>query len=322
MPDTATYAWAYNLMGSIVDNVEQVVYGKSDVVRLVVATLAAEGHALLEDVPGTGKTSLATALASSINCYFRRIQFTPDVMPSDISGFSIFNQKTNDFEFRPGAVMANIVLADEINRASPKTQSALLEAMEEAQVTVDGETHTLAQPFFVIATQNPIEQYGTYPLPEAQVDRFMCQLSIGYPARASELKILRREADAKTSLRPVATAVDVLKLREIIRTVHASDDVCAYILNVVDATRNSRDLALGSSPRGGLATLALARAWAVLKGRSYVVPDDIRELAPYTLRHRLILSAEARAKGKTVEQVFGQLLSRVPVPLGPGDRKN
>lgn len=317
MPDAATYAWAHALMRSIQDNIEQVVYGKETAVRLVIAALAAEGHVLLEDVPGTGKTSLASALASSVNCYFRRIQFTPDVMPSDINGFSIYNQKINDFEFRPGAVMANIVLADEINRASPKTQSALLEAMEEAQVTVDGETHTLAQPFFVIATQNPIEQYGTYPLPEAQVDRFMCQLSIGYPTRESELQILRRDADAKASLRPVTTALDVLKLREITRTVHASDDVCNYILNIVEATRQSPDLALGSSPRGGLATLALARAWALIKGRSYVVPDDVKELAPYTLRHRLILSTEARAKGRTVNHVFDNLLRSVRVPLGP-----
>ena len=296
MPDTASYAWANGLMNSIVGNIEQVMYGKRNVIRLVVATLAAEGHVLLEDVPGTGKTSLAAALASSVNCYFRRIQFTPDVMPSDISGFSIYNQKTNDFEFRPGAVMANIVLADEINRASPKTQSALLEAMEEAQVTVDGETHTLAQPFFVI---------------------FMCQLSIGYPARESELKILRRDADAKANLRPVTTAIDILRLREVTRTVKASDDVCEYILNIVEATRTSRDLALGSSPRGGLATLALARAWALIKGRSYVVPDDIRELAPYTLRHRLILSAEAHARGKTASGVFDSILSGVHIPLGP-----
>lgn len=317
MTDSSTYAWAYALMTSVVQNIEEVVYGKTTSVRLVVATMAAEGHVLLEDVPGTGKTSLASALASSVNCYFRRIQFTPDVMPSDINGFSIYNQKTNDFEFRPGAVMANIVLADEINRASPKTQSALLEAMEEAQVTVDGETHVLAQPFFVIATQNPIEQYGTYPLPEAQIDRFMCRLSIGYPERESELQILRREADAKSRLRSVCTALDVLKLREITRTVRASDDVCNYILNIVEATRTSRDLVLGASPRGGLATLALARAWALLMGRSYVIPDDVKKLAPYTLRHRLILSAEARAKGKSVDRVFDDLLKGVRVPLGP-----
>lgn len=317
MPDTAAYAWANSLMSSITNNIEQVVYGKEKAVQLVVATLAAEGHVLLEDVPGTGKTSLASALASSVNCYFRRIQFTPDVMPSDINGFSIYNQKTNDFEFRPGAVMANIVLADEINRASPKTQSALLEAMEEAQVTVDGKTHTLTQPFFVIATQNPIEQYGTYPLPEAQIDRFMCQLSIGYPERSSELKMLRRDLDAKTRLRPVTNALEILRLREITRTVHASDDVCNYILNIVEATRRSHALALGSSPRGGLATLALARAWALIKGRHYVTVDDIKELAPYTLRHRLILTAEARAKGKTVNQVFDNILAGTRVPLGP-----
>ena len=317
MSDASSYAWAADLMNSIVSNIETVVYGKSTAVRLVVATLAAEGHVLLEDVPGTGKTSLASSLAKSVRCYFRRIQFTPDVMPSDISGFSIYNQKTNDFEFRPGAVMANIVLADEINRASPKTQSALLEAMEEAQVTVDGETHVLAQPFFVIATQNPIEHYGTYPLPEAQIDRFMCRLSLGYPERESELKILRREFGAKDSLRPVSTALEVLKLREITRTVHAGDDVCDYVLNIVEATRKSPDLLLGSSPRGGLATLALARAWALLKGRTYVVPDDIKELAPYTLRHRLILSAEAHAKGKTVDSVFNNLLLHAPVTLGP-----
>jgi MoxR-like ATPase len=187
MPDTASYAWANGLMNSIVGNIEQVMYGKRNVIRLVVATLAAEGHVLLEDVPGTGKTSLAAALASSVNCYFRRIQFTPDVMPSDISGFSIYNQKTNDFEFRPGAVMANIVLADEINRASPKTQSALLEAMEEAQVTVDGETHNLAQPFFVIATQNPIENAGTYPLPEAQLDRFLMKIRMALASTSTAL---------------------------------------------------------------------------------------------------------------------------------------
>ncbi len=317
MADEASYLWAHELMGAIVRNIEKVVYGKPMAVRLVVATLAAGGHVLLEDVPGTGKTSLASALASSVRCYFRRIQFTPDVMPSDISGFSIYNQKTNEFEFRPGAVMANVVLADEINRASPKTQSALLEAMEEAQVTVDGETHVLAQPFFVIATQNPIEHYGTYPLPEAQVDRFMCRLSIGYPTRESELAILRRDADAKANLASVSTALDVLELRKVTSTVHAGDDVCNYILNIVGATRTTPDFVLGSSPRGGLATLALARAWALLEGRDYVTVDDVKALVPYTLRHRLILSAEAHAKGKTVDGVFAEMLDSVRVPLGP-----
>lgn len=319
MSDLPSYAWAHDVMSSIVQNIERVVYGKTLTVCLVVCALVADGHVLLEDVPGTGKTSLAMALANSVRCYFRRIQFTPDVMPSDISGFSVYNQKTADFEFRPGAIMANIVLADEINRASPKTQSALLEAMEEAQVTVDGETHTLTQPFFVIATQNPIEHYGTYPLPEAQIDRFMCCLSIGYPARSSELKILRRDADAKANLTSVATALDVIALREIASTVHAGEDVCEYILNIVEATRKSPDLALGSSPRGGLATLALARAWALLQGRSYVIVDDVKLLAPYTLRHRLALSAEAHAKGKTANMVFSDLLKDTPVPLGPNN---
>ena len=317
MPDVTSYAWAHETMTSIVGNIETVLFGKTTEVKLVVAALVAGGHVLLEDVPGTGKTSLASALASSVRCYYRRIQFTPDVMPSDISGFYIYNQKTNDFEFRPGAVMANIVLADEINRASPKTQSAMLEAMEEAQVTVDGETHTLAKPFFVIASQNPIEHYGTYPLPEAQVDRFMCRLSLGYPSRQSELAILRRDKDAKTRLGSVATAMDILRLQDIVSTVTASDDVCNYILNIVEATRNSRDLLLGSSPRGGLATLALARAWALFQGRSHITVDDIKFLAPYTLRHRLILTAEAHAKGKTVTSVFDRILDNTRVPLGP-----
>ena len=316
MTDVSSYAWAHDTMAAIVRNVEQVVYGKSMAVNLVVATLAAEGHVLLEDVPGTGKTSLASALASSVRCYFRRIQFTPDVMPSDISGFSIYNQKTNDFEFRPGAVMANIVLADEINRASPKTQSALLEAMEEAQVTVDGETHTLAQPFFVIATQNPIEQYGTYPLPEAQVDRFMCQLSIGYPTRESELQILRRDADAKASLRPVTTALDVLKLREVARTVHACATTCAPTSSTSSRGRAPRPTSR-SVPR---------RAAAWRPSRSPAPGRCSRDAAtwsPMTSRNSLptrCATASSLRRGacqrkKTKDDVFDDLLREHPYHL-------
>jgi MoxR-like ATPase len=306
------------LAEAVVSNIETVVYGKRDTVRQVVAVLIADGHILVEDVPGTGKTSLVAALAHSVSCDFSRIQFTPDVMPSDITGFSVFNQKTREFEFRPGAVMANIVLADEVNRASAKTQSALLEAMEERQVTVDGTTYPLAAPFMVLATQNPVEQYGTYPLPEAQVDRFMAKLCIGYPAFGEEVRILRRDLDARAKLQPVATAADVLELRELAREVHASDDVCSYIVQVVAATRTHPEVALGSSPRGGLATLALCRAWALMDGRGYVTPDDVKALVPYTLCHRLQLAPEARVQGRTARGVLASILSSIAVPAGSG----
>ena len=298
----------------IVDNIETVVFGKSEAVRQIVAALIADGHVLVEDVPGTGKTSLVAALAHSVSCDFSRIQFTPDVMPSDITGFSVFNQKTREFEFRPGAVMANIVLADEINRASAKTQSALLEAMEERQVTVDGTTYPLPKPFMVLATQNPVEQYGTYPLPEAQVDRFLIKLSIGYPAFAEEVRILNRALDAKAKLGPVATREEVLHLQTLARSVHASGDVCNYIVQIVAATRNNPEVELGSSPRGGLATLAICRAWALMNGRGYVTPDDVKLLVPYTLCHRLQLTPDARVQGRTARQVIASILSSIAVP--------
>lgn len=306
------------LAEAIVGNVESVVFGKDEAVRLVVAALVAGGHVLIEDVPGTGKTSLVAALARSVDCPFNRIQFTPDVMPSDITGYSVFNQKTREFEFRPGGVHACIVLADEINRASAKTQSALLEAMEEHQVTVDGATHVLPEPFMVLATQNPVEQYGTYPLPEAQVDRFMVKMSIGYPAFGEEVRVLRRDLDAKANLKAVAGAGDVMRLRALAREVRASDDVCRYIVEVVAATRSNTEIALGSSPRGGLATLAFCRAWALMDGRPYVVPDDVKALAPYTLCHRIRLSAEARVQGRTERDVMAGVLASIAVPAGAG----
>lgn len=302
----------------IIDNIETVVYGKSDSVQLVVTALMADGHILIEDVPGTGKTSLVSALAHSISCDFRRIQFTPDVMPSDITGFSVFNQKTREFEFRPGSVMANIVLADEINRASAKTQSALLEAMEERQVTVDAQTYALPQPFMVLATQNPIEQYGTYPLPEAQIDRFLVKISIGYPDFADEVRVLRRNLDARANLGAVATAQDVLELRRLVREVHVSDDVCNYIVEIVAATRSNTEIALGSSPRGGLATMAFAKAWALVQGRGYVTPDDVKKLVPYTLCHRLQLAPEAKIQGRAARDVLASVVSGIAVPTGSG----
>ncbi len=303
------------LARGIVDNIENVIFGKDDVVRLVVATLIADGHALIEDVPGTGKTSLVRALANSIDCSFSRIQFTPDVMPSDITGYSVFNQKTREFDFRTGGVHACIVLADEINRASAKTQSAMLEAMEERQVTVDGVTRPLPEPFMVLATQNPVEQYGTYPLPEAQVDRFMIKLNMGYPDFAKEVSILRRPHGARKDLTCVATGADVMDLRQLARQVHASDEVCTYIVQLVTATRGSAEVTLGSSPRGGLATLALCRAWALLDGRGYVTPDDVKALVPYTLAHRIHLTPEARSQGVTEHDVVSSVLARVAVPV-------
>lgn len=276
--------------------------------------LVAKGHVLLEDLPGTGKTTLVSTLAKSIDCGFNRIQFTPDIMPSDVSGFSIFNQKTRDFEFRPGGVMSNLVLADEINRASAKTQSALLEAMEERQVTVDSETHKLTEPFMVLATQNPIEQFGTYPLPEAQLDRFLVKLSMGYPAFEQEVRVLELGDSAKKAVRPVASAAEVLAVREAAAQVYASPMVMRYIVELLTATRDNPEVQVGSSPRGGIALLALARAYALSQGRGYVLPDDVKYLAPHVLCHRLALSHEAKVQGRTPKDVIGSIISSIAVP--------
>lgn len=305
-------------MRAIADNVETVVVGKREAVDLVVMALIARGHVLLEDMPGTGKTTLVSALAKSVDCDFRRIQFTPDVMPSDISGFSIFNQKTRDFEFRPGAVMTNIVLADEINRASAKTQSAMLEAMEERQVTVDGETHRLTEPFMVLATQNPIEQYGTYPLPEAQLDRFLIKLSMGYLKMDEEVRAILGADAAKAAIAPVVTGGDVVAAREAASRVHVSDSVARYAVQIVSATRTSPELAYGASPRGSKALVELARARALMEGRDFATPDDVKYLAPFALCHRVALTHEAKMEGMTPERVLSAVLESVAVPQVSG----
>ncbi len=301
-------------LSKIVDNIETVIIGKREQVSLVVLALVAKGHVLLEDLPGTGKTTLVSSLARSVACSFNRIQFTPDVMPSDVSGFSIFNQKTNDFEFRPGGVMANLVLADEINRASAKTQSALLEAMEERQVTVDSNTYKLEEPFMVMATQNPIEQFGTYPLPEAQIDRFLIKLSLGYPEFEQEVTVLNLADSAKKALESVVTAEDILALREAAADVFISPMVMRYIVEIVTATRDNPEIQIGSSTRGGLSLAALARAFALSQGRNYVLPDDVKYLAPYVLCHRVQLAHEAKVQGRSEQDVMNSILSGIAVP--------
>ena len=306
---------AADALTKIADNVETVIVGKRESIELVVASLVARGHVLLEDLPGTGKTSLVRALSKSIDCDFSRIQFTPDVMPSDVSGFSIFNQKTRDFEFRPGGIMSNLVLADEINRASAKTQSALLEAMEERQVTVDGITHKLEEPFMVLATQNPIEQYGTYPLPEAQLDHFLIKLSMGYPLMEEEVKVVLEVAAAKARIQPVTTSADVVALQGKAEEVHVSPAVARYAVQVCAATRTMRECSCGASPRGSIALVSLARAHALMRGRTYVMPDDIKYLAPYVLAHRIILTHEAKVAGRDAASVIASILDSVAVPL-------
>ncbi len=296
--------------------VESVIEGKSDVVRTAVTVLLAEGHLLIEDVPGVGKTLLAKALARAIDCSVRRIQFTPDLLPSDITGVSVFHQETRDFEFKPGAIFANVVVGDEINRASPKTQSALLECMEEGQVTVDGTTYRLESPFIVIATQNPIEMEGTYPLPEAQRDRFMARVSMGYPSPAAELDML----DSHTArspledLRPVATADDVRRLTASVRGVYLSPAVKQYAVDLATATRRSPELRLGASPRATLQLLRAARAQAALAGRDHVLPDDLQELAVPVLAHRLLPTADAQLARRSTVDVVSDLVARVRVP--------
>ncbi len=304
--------------GRIAANVARVVEGKPDVVRLALVVLLAEGHLLVEDVPGVGKTTLAKALAASIDATVRRIQFTPDLLPSDVTGVSVYDQESREFEFKPGAIFANIVVADEINRASPKTQSALLECMEERQVTVDGTSYELARPFLVMATQNPIEMEGTYPLPEAQRDRFTARVSMGYPDREAEMAMLdgRATADPLTSLRPVADAAAVQAMVQAVGRLHVSEAVRRYVVALVDASRRSPDLRLGASPRAGLQLLRAARAAAALSGRDHVLPDDVQNMAGPVLSHRLLLTADATLARRSPEQVVADLVATVPVPRG------
>jgi MoxR-like ATPase len=293
-----------------------VIEGKPDVISTAITVMLAEGHLLIEDVPGVGKTMLAKALAKSIDCSVRRVQFTPDLLPSDITGVSVFNQDLRDFEFRPGAIFANVVVGDEINRASPKTQSALLECMEEGQVTVDGQTYELRKPFMVMATQNPIEMEGTYPLPEAQRDRFMARISMGYPSTAAEVAVLDSHGGAFPLLEmtPVTDGETIAKLIEIVRTLHASPAIKQYIVDLTNATRATTELRLGASPRASLHLLRASRAYAALAGRDHVLPDDVQALAEPLLAHRMIPSGETQVARRTCADVIHDIVQRVPIP--------
>ena len=308
------------LFDALLANVEHVIQGKREPVRLALVCLFAEGHLLIEDVPGVGKTSMAKALARSIDGTWSRIQFTPDLLPSDVTGVSVWNRVANEFEFRPGGVFADVVLADEINRASPKTQSALLEAMEERQVTVDTQTYGLPRPFMVIATQNPIELEGTYPLPEAQLDRFLMRIQMGYPSHDAERAILdtRGSHASVEELAPVTSAAEIVAAASAVADTHVADNLKAYIVDLVTATRQHRDLALGVSPRGALALQRAARALAASIGRDYVVPDDIKRLAVAVLEHRLLLAPDAQLRGAAPGDVVRELLASVPVPGATG----
>jgi MoxR-like ATPase len=298
-------------------NVARVIVGKEEATALLLVALLCEGHVLIEDVPGVGKTTLAKALARSLDLTFQRIQFTPDLLPSDVAGISFFNQKTQEFQFRPGPIFANIVLADEINRATPRTQSALLEAMEERQATVDGETRPLPRPFLVLATENPVEMEGTFPLPEAQLDRFLLRLRLGYPEREEERQIARRFRDASplADLAPVLAAGDVADLTRRCRQVHVSEAVEGYLVDLVRATRVAAGVTLGASPRATLALYRAGQALAALDGRRFVLPDDVKRLAEPVLAHRLVLSAESRLDGQAATALVHELLERVPAPV-------
>ena len=304
----------------IAENIERVIEGKAEIVKLGLTVLLAEGHLLIEDVPGVGKTKFAKALARSIDCSVRRIQFTPDLLPSDVTGVSIYSAETRDFEFKPGAVFANIVVGDEINRASPKTQSALLECMEERQVTVDSTTYVLEPPFMVMATQNPIDMEGTYPLPEAQLDRFTARLSMGYPDRRAEVEMLAEHdfADPLDSLQPVSDAAEIRALVAATRAVHVSEAVKIYAVELANATRTSTDVRLGASPRAVLQLIRAAKAWAALAERSYVIPDDIQQLVQPVLAHRLILTAEAQIARRGADQILAGIVARTPIPVPGG----
>ena len=312
---TETFADVFN---TICDNIEVAIRGKRDVIHLMVLSLVAEGHLLLEDAPGVGKTSLGKALAASLNATFGRVQFTPDLLPADVVGMTVWNRATGAFDFRPGPIFSNIVLADEINRASPKTQSALLEAMGERQVTVDGVTHHLASPFMVIATQNPIEHEGTYPLPESQLDRFLMKITVGYPGRTAELEILERHGDGAPEINAVVSAATVNALSRAARGIHVAPMLRGYIIDIAEATRRHHAVTLGMSPRSVLALQNAARVQAAAVLRSYVTPDDVKALARHVIPHRLMLSPEAQIQGVTALQIVDQILDAIPVPTSLG----
>ena len=301
----------------IIDNVERVIVGKREVIRLALSALLCEGHILVEDVPGVAKTMLARSLAKSLGCTFSRIQCTPDLLPSDITGASIFNQKLSEFEFRPGPVLHQFVLADEVNRATPRTQSALLEAMAEWQVTVDGITHQLPRPFLVMATQNPVEHEGTFPLPEAQLDRFLVQLAIGYPSFVDESAMLLRlhSTHPIATLEQVASAEELLEAQKAVREIFVHDVVREYIVRIVQVTRRSADLALGGSPRASLALYRTGQALAAIEGRNYVLPDDVKTMCASVLQHRVILNPESRLRGRSVIDAIGDCVNSVPAPV-------
>lgn len=313
------YEAVYNQkIQKVLDNINQVMIGKEDVAIYSLAALLAQGHVLLEDVPGVGKTMLVRTLAKSLHCDFKRIQFTPDLLPSDVTGISIYNPKEREFEFREGPIFGQIVLADEINRTSPKTQSALLEGMEEHHVTVDGQTIPLKQPFFVMATQNPIEYEGTYPLPEAQLDRFLLKLQMGYPSQSDELEMLKRTEKTHpiAMIEPVMTSEElILAQEEVEENVYVDENIQQYIVNLVGTTRTHDDILLGVSPRGTLALMKVSKAYAYIVNRDYVVPDDVKRLAPFVLSHRIILNREANYHGQTAENVIHEIVEHTPVPI-------
>jgi len=298
-------------------NIQRVIVGNDDVVRLALVALLTEGHILLEDVPGTGKTTLARSIARSLGCTFRRIQFTPDLMPSDITGINYYNQKLGEFVFREGPLIAQVVLADEINRATPRTQAALLEAMEERQLTVEGVTLRLPSPFLVLATQNPVELEGTFPLPEAQLDRFLMRLKLGYPDEDAEDQILERfeSENPLETLEPVIEAEELVRLARALRSLHVDPSVRRYAVQIVRATREDPAFELGASPRASLALFRASRAFAAINGRDFVLPDDVKQMARYVLPHRLILSTQARLRGRGVDELLDEILARVPVPV-------